>query len=324
MSDKKKKLKIAIGLGATCSGCDIAILDLNEKILDLTGIADIVFWPTAMDFKKDDVEALKDGEIDVTIFHGAIRTKEHERMAKLLRQKSKAVVAFGSCSCFGGIPSLANLSTKENIFNTAYVDNPTTENPKRVLPDENTVSGFLDKCGALEGADYFLPGCPPSVELIAELVKVAANFHAKGELPPKGAVIAGEKTLCDVCTREKPKKIVIEKFNRPHEVSLDEKKCFLVQGVLCLGPATRSGCGERCLKGNMPCRGCMGPTGNVRDHGAKALSSIASLVQLEREGSLSDSEITSAADKLADPAGSFYRFTTGVSPIGRMARKKTI
>lgn len=318
------KLKMAIGLGATCSGCDIAILDLNEKIMDLVGIADIVFWPTALDFKREDVEALKDGEIDVTIFHGAIRTKEHEHMAQLLRKKSKAVVAFGSCSCFGGIPSLANLSTKERIFSTAYLETPTTLNPKGVLPDESIVSEFLEKCGALEEADYFLPGCPPSVELIAELVKVAAAFHSTGVLPPKGAVIAGEKTLCDTCQREKPKKIVIEKFNRPHEVSLDANGCFLTQGVLCMGPATRSGCGERCLKGNMPCRGCMGPTGNVRDHGAKALSAIASLVQLEREGSMSDSEITSAAEKLADPAGSFYRFTLGKSPIGRMARRKRL
>lgn len=316
------KLKIAIGLGSTCSGCDIAILDLNEKIMELVGIADIVFWPTAMDFKKEDVEALKDGEIDVTIFHGTIRTGEQERMAKLLRQKSKALVAFGSCACFGGIPALANLSTKAGVLNTAYINTPTTLNPNKTLPDEKTLTGFLGKCKGLEGADYFLPGCPPPVELIAELVKVAANFHANGVLPPKGAVIAGKKTLCDTCQRERPKKIVIEKFNRPHEVSLDGKKCFLAQGVLCLGPATRSGCGERCLKGNMPCRGCMGPTANVRDHGAKALSSIASLVELEREGSMGDAEIASAAGKLADPAGSFYRFTLGNSPIGRMAQKK--
>ncbi|GAJ14114.1 unnamed protein product, partial [marine sediment metagenome] len=97
----KKKLKLAIGLGSTCSGCDIAILDLGGKLLELIGLADIVFWPTAFDFKYSDLEKLKDKEIDITLYHGTIRTTEHEEIAHILRKKSKVLIAFGSCSCFG-------------------------------------------------------------------------------------------------------------------------------------------------------------------------------------------------------------------------------
>ena len=51
-----KKIKLAIGIGSTCEGCSVAILDLNEKILDLVGLADIVYWVLAMDFKLSDLE----------------------------------------------------------------------------------------------------------------------------------------------------------------------------------------------------------------------------------------------------------------------------
>ncbi|MBU1036256.1 oxidoreductase, partial [bacterium] len=100
---EKKKLKLAIGLGSTCSGCDIAILDLGVKLLELIGLADIVYWPTAFDFKHSDLKELEDKEIDITLYHGTIRTTEHEEIARILRKKSKVLIAFGSCSCFGGI-----------------------------------------------------------------------------------------------------------------------------------------------------------------------------------------------------------------------------
>jgi len=53
------KIKTAIVLGATCAGCDVAILDLNEKILEVADLCEFVFWPTAMDFKIDDLLARK-------------------------------------------------------------------------------------------------------------------------------------------------------------------------------------------------------------------------------------------------------------------------
>ena len=95
-----KRIKLAIGLGSTCAGCDIAILDLKEKILDLASLAEIVFWPTAMDFKLSDLERIGKNDIDISLQHGTIRTSEQEHIAHLLRERSKVMIAFGSCSCF--------------------------------------------------------------------------------------------------------------------------------------------------------------------------------------------------------------------------------
>ena len=95
---------------------------------------DFVFWPCALDPKRSDVEALDDGEIAFSLISGAVRTSEQEEMAKLLRQKSKVVVAFGSCACTGGIPALANLKSKREIFDRAYLESPTNVNPEGILP----------------------------------------------------------------------------------------------------------------------------------------------------------------------------------------------
>ncbi|HQJ10150.1 MAG TPA: oxidoreductase, partial [Deltaproteobacteria bacterium] len=67
---------------------------------------DIVLWPVAMDFKYSSIRAMKKGEIALSVVHGAIRNSDHEEMAKLLREKSQLVLAFGSCACFGGTSGL--------------------------------------------------------------------------------------------------------------------------------------------------------------------------------------------------------------------------
>jgi len=103
------KLKLGFYWAASCGGCEIAVLDINEKILDVLEITDIVFWPVAMDVKYADFEAMPDGYMDVCLFNGAIRTEEQEHMAHLLRRKAKTLIAFGSCAYTGGIPGLGNV-----------------------------------------------------------------------------------------------------------------------------------------------------------------------------------------------------------------------
>ncbi len=114
------KLKAAFYWGASCGGCEIAVLDINERILELVEHVDIVFWPVAMDIKYKDVETFPDGYVDVTFFNGSVRNSEQEHMAKLLRAKSKVLVAFGACAYEGSVPGLANLHDSKEILNHVY------------------------------------------------------------------------------------------------------------------------------------------------------------------------------------------------------------
>ncbi|MEW6661757.1 MAG: oxidoreductase [Bacillota bacterium] len=304
------KLKFAFYWAASCGGCDVAVLDINEKILDVAELADIYLWPVALDFKYKDIEALEDGFLDVSFFNGAVRNSEQKEIAHLLRKKSKVMVAFGSCACFGGIPGLANLYSKEEILSTVYAETPSTVNPEKVIPrprfsvqeGELTIPEFFTavyKLADFVNVDYSLPGCPPPVSLIIKAVEAIAG----GNLPPVGTVIAGEKTVCDTCKKKKDEKRVVE-FKRPHEIIPDPEKCLLEQGIVCCGPGTRGGCGGRCMEANMPCRGCFGPNAGVPDQGAKIASAIASTVV-----SKSEEEMKRLAAQVADPAGTFYRFS---------------
>lgn len=312
------KLKLAMYWAASCGGCDVAILDINERILDVANLADIVFWPIAIDFKYSDVEAMEDKSIDMCLFNGAVRNSEQEHIAKLLRAKSKAMVAFGACACFGGIPALANFSNRAEVFERAYIEAPSNDNPNHILPQTLTkveegeleLPEFYDTVLTLAqvvDVEYFVPGCPPPVDIINKIVDALAS----GELPPAGTVFASDKALCDECDRKKEEK-TITKIYRPHEIIPDPEKCLLEQGIICMGPATRGGCGQRCIKANMPCRGCFGPPPGVIDQGAKMLSAIASIYDVKDED-----EIKRMVEEVVDPAGTFYRFGMSSSMLKR-------
>lgn len=318
-----EKLKFGFYWAASCGGCEIAVLDIDEKILDVAGAADILFWPVAIDTKYSDVEAMEDGHMDVCFFNGAVRTSEQEELAHLLRKKSKVLVAFGSCATTGGIPGLANLSNREKVFETAYLDNPSTKNEGKVLPSTEseveegklTLPEFYDRVRALHqvvDVDYYLPGCPPPTNLILD----AVTAIIEGVLPPKGSILAPNKSVCDECRFEKSEK-KITRIRRIYDVEKVEDKCLLEQGILCYGPATRGGCGARCLDANMPCTGCGGPTPNSLDQGGKMISALASILGLDDEEALPDEEVEKLLDDIVDPVGTFYKYGLATALLNR-------
>ncbi len=314
-----EKLKVACYWAAACGGCDVATLDIHEKILDLIQVADIVFWPVAMDIKEKDVEAMPDKSIDVCLFNGAIRNSENEHMAKLLRRKSKVLVAFGSCAHMGGIPALGNFHNREEIFDYVYKKSPSVHNPDGVVPQPKyeTPQGTIDlpefyntvQClDQVVPVEYYVPGCPPAPHQIWAVLEAVVS----GNLPPPGTVVgAADHALCEDCPRKVTKR-QITGFKRPHEVIPEPEVCFMEQGLLCMGSATRSGCGARCINCNLPCRGCYGPTPEVIDQGAKMASAIGSIMQAE-----SPEEVEKILETLPDPAGYFYRFGMARSLLHR-------
>jgi F420-non-reducing hydrogenase small subunit len=313
------KAKIALYWAASCGGCEIAVLDIGAKILQVIENADIVFWPAAIDVKYKDVEAMADGSIDLCLFNGAVRTSENEHIAKLLRQKSKIMVAFGSCAAEGCIPGLANQFSREEIFDYAYSVTPSTVNPEGIRPKtscevpegELTLPAFYDTVKSLNQVvevDYFVPGCPP----VEEQTWAVLETVFKGELPAKGAVVgAGATALCEECPRERKEKKVT-KFYRPHEIVPDPEQCLLDQGIICCGVATRDGCGAQCLTVNMPCRGCYGPPEGVIDQGAKLIAVLGSIID-----STDSEEIEKVCATVLDPLGTAYRFGLANSILRR-------
>ncbi len=311
-------MKVVIDWLASCGGCDVSILDLDVKILDVIKEFEIVYWPVALDFKRKDLESLQD--VDVAIVNGAVRTSEQEEELKLVRDKAKILIAYGSCACFGGIPGLGNQFSAEDILKRAYIETPSTTDGK--IPQtvtnlngiELTLPKFLDDVKPLDEVvevDYYVPGCPPSRSTVEEMVDLLLRLK-RGEKPEK-KVLASDKSLCYECPRFK-EFVRPPTINRPHEIVADQERCFLEQGIICLGFVTRGGCGARCIKANMPCRGCYGKIPTAIDFGTEAITAIA--MAGTGEDYLPPMRITEAVDKIKDVIGLIYQFSLPKSKLG--------
>lgn len=250
---------------ASCGGCEVTILDIGEPLLDLLPKLEFVHMPVLMDYKyygqTGERVALQIPEADVGIITGGIRTEEHEQVAKEMRNKCKTLIAIGSCANFGGIPALGNMYTVQEIFDKVYRGSRSTDPANTPNEDIPALKDRVYAVSEVVKVDVQLPGCPTTPELVAE----ALTCLLEGK-----PFALGERSVCDDCPTKREKKAVVQ-IKRPLEQvdftpgeGLDKVRCFMEQGYLCLGPATKSGCGgqekvPRCVKAYMSCRGCFGP-----------------------------------------------------------------
>jgi F420-non-reducing hydrogenase small subunit len=258
-------VKVAQEWFAICGGCEVTILDIGEPLLDLLPELEFVHMPVIMDHKifgqTGELSEADIPEAAVGIISGGVRNEENKELAELMRSRVDFLIAMGSCAAYGGVPALANQFSVDEIYERVYQGNSTTdpgETPTEGLP------ALTDRVYALDEVvkvDLKLPGCPTTPDMFA-----GAVMHLL-----KGTPFAlEEKSVCDQCPTIREKKAVAE-LKRPLESvegvgePLETVRCFMEQGYLCQGPATRAGCGgmeggtPRCVSAYMPCRGCFGP-----------------------------------------------------------------
>lgn len=290
------KVKIGTMWLGGCSGCHLSIADFHESLIDVMDLADFEFSPVLMDTKYDEVP-----ELDVIIVEGGIRNDENRELAEMLNEKAKLVIAYGTCSCYGGIPGLGNLFTVEELEQEAYINSVSTVNPEGIIPNEDVpaLESRVRPLDAVMDVDLMIPGCPPRSDVVAEAVLTLLRNETI-ELPVTN--------LCEVCPREKPPEgLAMDFIKRQFELGKPEEDlCLISQGLICMGPATVSLCGAECPSIGIPCRGCYGPTAKVLDQGAKMISAIASDYGVEEDKTVDPEQV---ADQLDDIVGTFYTYT---------------
>lgn len=264
-----KKMRVATGHLQGCFGCHIALLDLHEDLISLLARVDLVRSPF------NDVKEVP--KVALGILDGSVCNTDNEHLAAEFRKKSEKILAFGTCAAFGGINGLRNLYNLKEVLGRSYVANESTVKGK--VPDSADIPRLLPHVRAVHEiikVDYVLPGCPPTPKLI----KAALGDIMEGKDPD-----VPQKNLCHECNRVH-KEMYLPKRDfvtgSVHSImeldEIDRERCFLEQGLLCMGPATREGCEARCVRGNTPCRGCMGPTPGALEQGAKMINALASIL----------------------------------------------
>jgi len=237
---------IALETLASCSGCEISILDLHEEILDLLDNADIVYAPVLMDKKEIP-------EVDIAIVSGSVRNQENKERLEELREKSKVLISYGTCACYGGITGMADLYTSEEVTSRTYTDNPSTvsaELPSEVVPKLLSIVHAASDFAEMDG---YIPGCPPKERLIGDILIPLVKDEAPNV--PK-------KSVCADCQRQM-EHVEFNKIHRRVEGDPDPEKCFLSQGYICLGSVTLGRCGALCTAAGVACHGCGGPSLDV-------------------------------------------------------------
>jgi len=254
-----------------CGGCEVSILDIGEPLLDILPKLEFVHMPVLMDHKyfgqTGEGTELTIPEADIGIVSGGVRNEKEKHVLEEMRKKTNTLISLGSCASFGGIPALANMYSLDDMYEKVYRDSVTTDpadTPATNLPP------LLDRVYAVDEVvtvDVYIPGCPPNPTMIADALTAL--------LEGKPFELA-ERSVCDDCPVKREKKAGGGEVKRPLEDAQfdqggpwENTRCLMEQGILCLGPVTRSGCASvyeeggpkvpRCIQGYMPCRGCFGP-----------------------------------------------------------------
>lgn len=145
-----------------CSGCHMSLVDLDERLLDIFGRADLVYGPLV------DVKEFPE-DVDVCLVEGSVSSEDDLERIKVVRERTKVLVAFGDCAVTSNVPGMRNSIGTQPLLERAYLENAEVNRsiPDRVipqlLPTSQPVNRFVD-------VDVFLPGCPPHADLIYTLL----------------------------------------------------------------------------------------------------------------------------------------------------------
>jgi coenzyme F420-reducing hydrogenase gamma subunit len=209
-----RRPRVGIVKFASCDGCQLTLLDLEDELLAITERFDIVEFAEATSNRSE-------GPYDVLLVEGSISTPEQVEDILRLRREATLLVTIGACATSGGIQALRNLANHDAFRNLVYPHPEWIESLATSTPVSEHVA-----------VDAELYGCPISGRQLLELL-TSLSVGRRPQLP--------DEAVCAECKR----------LGNP---------CILVaQGVPCLGPVTRTGCGALCPSFSRGCYGCFGP-----------------------------------------------------------------
>lgn len=220
-----KKSRMGVFKFTSCDGCQLSLLNLEDDLLRLVDLFDIAYFPEAMD------KPLR-GTLDLALVEGSVSTARQKDEIVDIRERSRYLIAMGSCATSGGLQALRNWASLSHYKTLAY---PSPQGVQ-ALSTSTPISDHVH-------VDYELYGCPISARALSETLVA----FVLGRRP----MIRGY-SVCMECKRR-------------------GIPCLLVsRGQPCLGPITRAGCEALCPSLERPCYGCFGPKEDANVEGLLA------------------------------------------------------
>jgi len=273
------KLRVSFEWLSSCSGCELSVVDLHERLLEALRDIEIVRLPILLD-TKDYPKA------QLGIVSGAIRTEHDLHCARKMRESCELILSFGVCAVYGGPQGSSVVHTEAELEDTVYRNNPTTSTdfvPSQGLP--KVLGEGIRPLDSVIDVDLYLPGCPPSSYYVA----AALNKLIQGKDDD-----FGPHNVCFRCNR-KMERTHTTALRRQHEGAIDPEVCLLAQGIVCLGSATLDRCLAPCPKRGVACVGCAGPSELVilephRDVRTEVADRMSRLTEIDRDAIVRDIE----------------------------------
>ncbi len=213
--------KVAFFDFTCCEGCQLQVTNLGEELLELLKFLDLVEFRETMSERWD-------GIYDIAVIEGSITTPHDVERIRRIRQRSRTLIAYGSCATIGGVNGMKNAFDLEEILQYVYGEGARFFTTLPTRPVHEVVP-----------VEYFVHGCPVYQPEFLEVLKCALlgiPYHVP------------DVAVCVEC-----------KFN--------ENVCFYERGLTCLGPITRAGCNSWCINNGNICYGCRGMVSNPNERG---------------------------------------------------------
>ncbi len=226
------KPKVAFFDFASCEGCQLALLNCEDLLLDLLAEVELVEFREAISEKA--------ARYDIAFIEGSIHREEDMERLKDIRARSKYLVALGACACNGNVQARSNFLAPAENFKAVYGE----EARNRVQVDGDYwhlwAHTRVRAVHEVVPVDFMLRGCPMVPAEFLKLVTALLNGHAP-DFPPNA--------VCVECKK-------------------NENLCVFEKGGTCMGPITYGGCDAVCINGGHVCDGCRGllPDANIRAH----------------------------------------------------------
>ncbi len=226
------KPKIAFFDFASCEGCQLAVLNCEDALLDLLELVDIVEFREAISGKAP--------RYDIAFIEGSIHREEDADRLRGIRSRATVLVALGSCASIGNVQARSNLSSP--AANYALVYGAEARDRVQTDPEHWPLWSHtrVRRVEEVVAVDHHLRGCPM---VPAEFLTLVTAILA-GSIPrfPRTPV-------CVECKRA-------------------GNRCVFERGGTCLGQITWAGCEAVCISNGYHCDGCRGilPGANVESH----------------------------------------------------------